>query len=117
MRTHTTGKSCSGASRMQCLTCLRVGMAGFFIATACTPATRQPTVDKPEPKSQKPITTDSSMGRHVYATPYAPGRLQYDLQIFSVTRLLAGDSAHHSDSTHVICLISTTLAAGFRGNT
>ena len=92
-------------------------MAGFFIATACTPATRQPTVDKPEPKSQKPITTDSSMGRDVYATPYAPGRLQYDLQIFSVTRVLAGDSAHRSDSTHVIGLITTTLAGGFRGNT
>jgi len=92
-------------------------MAGFFIATACTPVTRQPTVDKPEPKSQKPITTDSSMGRHVYATPYAPGRLQYDLQIFSVARVLAGDSTHRSDSTHVIGLITTTLAAGFRGTT
>jgi hypothetical protein len=120
MRTHTTGKSCSGASRMQCLTYLRVGgMAGFFIVAGCTPTptTRQPTVDKPEPKLQKPITTDSTTDRDVYATPYSPGRLQYDLQIFSVARVLAGDSTHRSDSTHVIGLITTTFAAGSRSNT
>ncbi len=102
----------------QRLTRLRVGgMAGFFIVAGCTSTTRQPTVDKPEPTLQKPITTDSSTGRDVYTTPYAPGQLQYDLQIFSVARAFDGDSVHRSDSTRVIGLITTTFATGSRRNT
>ena len=92
-------------------------MAGFFIAAGCTSTTRQPTVNKPEPTLQKPITTDSSTCRDVDATPYAPGQLQYDLQIFSVARAFPGDSVHRSDSTRVIGLITTTFATGSRRNT
>ena len=92
-------------------------MAGFFTVAGCTSTTRQPAVDKPEPTLQKPITTDSSTGRDVYATPYAPGHLQYDLQIFSETRAFAGDSVHRSDSTRVIGLITTTFATGSHRNT
>jgi len=92
-------------------------MAGFFTVAGCTSTTRQPAVGKPEPTLQKPITTDSSTGRDVYATPYAPGHLQYDLQIFSETRAFAGDSVHRSDSTRVIGLITTTFATGSHRNT
>jgi hypothetical protein len=118
MRTHTLETSCCSVNRMQCLTYLWLSeVAGFCIIAGCAPTARPPMMQKPETKLQKPSTTDSSSGRDVYATPYAPGRLQYDLQIFSVAQLLAGDSVHRSDSTYVVGVVTTTLAAGPQRNT
>lgn len=121
METHTLGRSCScsGADSIQYLTSISLSTVAalFIVIGGCTPNAQLPGTKKPEPKLQKTTAVDSSSERDVYVTPYAPGHLQYDLQIFSVAELLAGDSVHRSDSTHVTGIVTTSLATGPRRNT
>lgn len=83
----------------------------------CSPATRPPSIERPEPKVQKPSVPDSSPGSDTYITPYTPGRLQYYIQVISTAQAIGDDSIHRTDSTRVTGILTAILATGPHRNT
>ena len=103
---------------MQCLTRVWiVGVIGFLVLAGCSTTTLPPVTERPQPRTQNPAAVDSSTTANVHTTAFTPGRLQYDFQTSSITRALAGDTAHRADSTHVIGILTATLTAGSSRNT
>ena len=115
----TTMCSHNATSRVRCLThyWIRSAIAGFLLSAGCTTATPPPITQRPAPGIPKPAAVDSPTTVNVYASVYTPGRLQYDLQIFSIARVVTGDTAHRTDSTHVTAILTITLTAGPTRNT
>ena len=98
---------------MQCLTCFWiVSVIASLISAGCTTPTPPPVTERPEPRIRKPATVDSPTTANVHTTAFTPGHFQYDFQTHSITRVLAGDSTHLADSTHVIGILRATLVAG-----
>jgi len=115
MKSQLTLRGRRSLAGLVCSASLNVAVSG--VLAGCAVHAPSSTAESPRSGAVKPPVVDSSSTTSsLSASPYQPGDLRYDLQIFSIVQVLGGDSTRRADSSRITGILAASFSPASRKN-